>query len=1166
MFTPQKKTWSWSLTPRRDQNRSGATASGSSPPNGESLGKEKDSLSEKISHLETELYDYQYNLGLLLIEKKEWTAQHEELKNSLAEITEAYKREQAAHLIAISEVEKREENLRTALGTEKLCVLDLEKALRDMRSEHAEIQFTADSKLNEAKSLVASVEQKSLEVEAKLRAADAKIAEVNKKTSEFERKSQELVAQENALRRERLSFTTECGMQEANLAKQREDLREWEQKLHESEERLAESRTLLNQREQRANENDNLWKQKQKELEDVRRKVDEANSSLKEKEEDMAKRQAALFLLEKEAEDMRKSLEMKEKQLIELEEKLNVREKVEMEKLLDEHKATLDGKEKEFELELEQKRSSADQELKTKAGEVEKKEAELNHMEEKIRKREQALEKKMEKLKDKESEFDLKSKALKEKEKSLKNEEKNMGNERKQIGSEKESLLSLKVELEKLKSDVENQQLKIREETELLKVTEEERSEHARLQLELKQEIDKSRIQNELLLKEGEDLRQERLRFEKEWEELDEKGAKIKKELADIAEEKKNIEKFKWSEEERLKKEKLETESYVKRELEALELARESFAANMKHDRTMLDEEIQSKKSQLLNELEIQKRELETEREKQREEMESQLREMEKSFEEKKEEELKNINYLRDVAHREMEEMKLQRHVIDKEKEEISANKEQLEKQHLEMRKDIDDLVGLSRKLKDQREQFIKERQRFIAFVENLKSCGNCMELIREFVLTDLQSLNEIDNDEAHLLPRVVDNHLKDAVPGTSKRVNANQSPIVGDIGSPGTVSWLRKCTAKILRFSPGGTTAPNATQGLNGGDLSGKLVTVESKKVPISNEIEPETLGFAEDSLDVEKIQSENSMRNLDGGPDPSVDDQRSHPSNTKRGKRKPVRRGRSRVTGGKFGQANVADKTANHVGSSSDNKGQYDNGNIQASEGMPMESGPPSNARKRKGVLQPTISGNNDEYSEHSASVTGEGPRRRKQKVTEPVQDFGENRYNFRRPRRGAAAAAAAATNGSLAKETEFSQRSHAEQISSTKNTPSNTLEVGGGAREETRDSNAAPAASEGANGDAGAVKSIQDHEFSADSPILSKDAALAQEAVSNSANLAEGDVGTSEEVIGTPECGKRESNLENSGEPMDDEEDDDDEDDEVEHPGEVSMGKKLWNFLTT
>lgn len=80
-----------------------------------------------------------------------------------------------------------------------------------MRSENAEIKFTADSKLSEANALIASVEEKSLEVEAKLHAADAKLAEVSRKNSEIERKSQEVESRENAIRRERLSFNSVYG-------------------------------------------------------------------------------------------------------------------------------------------------------------------------------------------------------------------------------------------------------------------------------------------------------------------------------------------------------------------------------------------------------------------------------------------------------------------------------------------------------------------------------------------------------------------------------------------------------------------------------------------------------------------------------------------------------------------------------------------------------------------------------------------------------------------------------------------------------------------------------------------------------------------------------------------------------------------------------------------
>ncbi|XP_043716530.1 nuclear matrix constituent protein 1-like [Telopea speciosissima] len=1252
MFTPQKKAWSgWSLTPHKNTGgsitnpRNGGVADGSAakgkavafldgpPPPAALLSnngrktldenvavgedtevwrrfreaglldeaslerKDKEAIMEKVSKLENELFEYQYNMGLLLIEKKEWTSKYEEIRQALAEAQESLKREQAAHLMAISEVEKREENLRKALGVEKQCVADLEKALRDMRAEYAEIKFTSNTKLAEANSLVANIEEKSLEVEAKLHAADAKLAEASRKSSEMERKLQELEARESVLRRERLSLNAEREAHEAAFSKQREDLREWERKLQEGEERLCEGRRIVNQREERANENNRALKQKQEELEEAEKKIEITNLSLQKKEEDINVRISNLAVKEEEADALKRNLEAKEKELIALEEKLNARERMEIQKLIDEHNAVLDVKKQEFELELDEKRKSLDEELKNKVVEVEQREVELNHTAEKIGKREQQLEKKLEKNKEKEKDLESKWKALKEKEKSFKAEQKSLEKEKKQMLADIENLQALKDNLEKLKAEVEEQQLKLQEEREKFKLTEEEREEHFRLQSELKQEIEKARLQKELLMKEVDDLKQERENFEREWEVLDEKRAEVTKGLKEVTEEKEKFERLKHSEEERLGNEKLAMQDYIQREKEALALERESFEASKKHEESQISERGRSEHDQLLRDYELRKRELEAVLQSRQEEMEKDLKEREREFEDKREKELTNINFLREVAQREMEEMKLERQRIEKELQEIAASKKHLEGHQVEIGKDIDALVLLSGKLKEQREQLAKERDHFLAFVEKHKSCKNCEDITTEYLLSDFQSLPEVENVEVLPLPRLAEDYLKESLRGNlvaSERRNVESTPGATGSGSPssgGRMSWLRQCTSKIFKLSPvkktEPTAAPTSAEKYPLGAV--EVIAEGTSKGLFSVEDEPEP-SFAVPS---ERIQSEHRIREEETAPclsfnEPSYMDSEaqeiaedSQHSEFKGGQRKPGRRRKPGVHRTRSVKAVVEDAKFILGENSQENKNEQQNGNAVDSSCINDEirgdSGPAdkevtSIGRKRNHAQasRTTLSEQDADDSEvRSDSVTAGRGRKRRQTVVSDMQRPAEKRYNLRRPKRAAAAVQA------LPAPTKEQQAAAGD----------------GKFTGEASKPEANIATAEGVAGENGkhahlelvSVKSVVEvHEFSSERIVRFERAEENDD--NNGAAKSDGNVELSEEVNGTPEGAAVEEYADEDGygseaaaaaaaagvgedEEEYGEEDGEDENEESEqHPGEVSIGKKLWHFLTT
>ncbi|KAG4170808.1 hypothetical protein ERO13_A12G172400v2 [Gossypium hirsutum] len=1163
--------------------------------------RDLEALAERLSNLEGELFNYQYNMGLLLIEKKEWTSKCEELKQELAEVEEILRREQAAHLIALSEVEKREENLAKALAAEKQCVADLEKALRDIQEEHVQVKLSSDTKLANANALVAGIEGKSLEVEEKLRAADGRLAEVNRKSSELERKLQEMEARESVLQRERLSFVAEREAYQATFSKQREDLNEWEKRLNKGEEKLTELRRMLNQREEKVNENDRHFKQKERSLEELQNKIDLSTLKLKEKEDDIGKRLTDLVSKEKEAESIRSTLEAKEKDLVALEEMLTARERVEIQKLVDEQRVILDAKRQEFELELEEKRKSVDEELEGKIHEINQQEAEINHKEEKLRKQEQALDKKSERMKEKEKDLEARLKTVKDKEKFVKTEEKKLELEKQQLYAAKENLQALKDEIDKIGSETSQQDLRIQEESEKLKITEKDRAEHIRLQSELKQQIVNCRHQEELLLKEHEDLKQQRENFEKEWDALDDKRAEIIMKQKEIDEEKEKFEKLQHSEEERLKKEEAAMQDYACREMESLRLQKESFEATIKHEKSNLLEEAQNERTRMLQDFEERKMNLETDMKNRFDQMQKDLQERIVAFEEVKERELANLRCLKEDAERELEELKSARCAVEREKQEVAMNRDKLKEQQLEMRKDIEELGILSSKLKDQRQQFIRERHSFLEFVEKHKSCKNCGEVTRDFVLSNFE-IPDLQDRKILPLPQLAGETLShhQGYVGGSGATNIKRSP-EADAQYPesaGRMSWLRKCTTKIFSISP---TKRNESKA----ERPSMLTTTEAG-MSIQEEAGEPYLGISGDSVCNQLLQS-NRIREVGDGSVPSADlsfgeskvqdvPEDSQQSEQKSDHRKPRRKPKSGLNRTRSVKAVVEDaklfldespegpEPSNRVQSHETSHVNEESAGV--SSRTVERAGPRSNARKRQRQQNSQVRDSELDAADsegHSDSVTAGGRRKRQQTVTPGLQTPGQNRYNLRRPKTTVTATAAQASSDVLKTRKEPEDggleggvhiRKEPEDgglgggVHTRKEPEDGGLEGGVHTRKEPEDggleggvhTRKEPEDGENRRSNLMQVTTIKNVE------ILESEVVKLKTSVDVGGNEIAAKTVESVDLIEEVDVTAENGDEDESGGRFHEEDEEDEDDDEMENPGDVSIGKKIWTFFTS
>ncbi|KAG6473473.1 hypothetical protein ZIOFF_067389 [Zingiber officinale] len=283
--------------------------------------RDREALAQKISELEKELYQYQHHMGLLLIEKNELAAKAENLTKQLFEAQQFQKNMQAEHMAVISEFEKKDGNMQRAMDFQRQSIDNLEKALNEMHVETAEIKLEYQKKMSEAHALEAIVEDKYFELKGKMDFLDAKLAEVSQRSSELDRRSEDVDTRQLKLSIESSSFMIEYAFPvqrkegiEKELAHQRQVLRALEQEVQGNQESLAKW--------------NNTCRKKEKELDEAWKALENSNVSLKSKEEDMCMRLRDFDAKAQEALVKQQFLQNKEKELLEIEEHLTNRERV----------------------------------------------------------------------------------------------------------------------------------------------------------------------------------------------------------------------------------------------------------------------------------------------------------------------------------------------------------------------------------------------------------------------------------------------------------------------------------------------------------------------------------------------------------------------------------------------------------------------------------------------------------------------------------------------------------------------------------------------------------------------------------------------------------------------------------------------------------------------
>ncbi|XP_062222475.1 nuclear matrix constituent protein 1b-like isoform X2 [Phragmites australis] len=765
--------------------------------------RDKATLISYISRLESEIYEYQHNLGLILLERKELTSKYEQLKAS-SEATEIMlKRERAAQQSALAETRKREENLKKNFSIQKECVANLEKALHDMRGETAEIKVSYEAKLAEALQMIEAAQKKNDEAEEKLLAAKSLEAVSIRTRNSAMRSLQDIEDREDQLRRYRASCELENESKQKEMSLQRKSLDDTKKILHEKEQTLLKEQALLNQRDENILERLAYITHSEKRLEEEKLNLQYERKVLVEDKNKLELKMQAITSREEAIIQKESLLDKRESELLIFQETIASKERAEIERLRQEQEITLARRKYEFDTEMDNKLKSFEAEIEARIALLDQRETALNDQERAVAQREQNVNLRLSKLTNEEESLVKRSDELKEEEGKLSSHEEALHVE---LQKEREEIQNMKLDLEKEKAFFEEEKREAIQAQENLAITQNEREYLLNLQMKLKEEIDNLRAQKMELMIDAERLQAEKERFEIEWELIDEKEEELQKESVKIAEERRVITEHLKNELDIIKQEKENLRVQFKNNSESLAREHEEFMNKMQQEHASWLSRIQQEREDLKRDVDIQRMGLLSSAKARQMEIDSYLREKEQEFEQKKSKELEYMNSEKETINSSLEHVRLELQKLEDERNEAMLERERREQELSEIKNTIDALNKQREKLQEQRKLLHSDRE---AITQQIQQLNELEELKIESENKQL-SLRPCGKSKHDSVENVKENDVllshdeQNASPkkcSSPKLLLGKKLEVSPSVSTP--ISWVRKCAQVIFKRSP---------------------------------------------------------------------------------------------------------------------------------------------------------------------------------------------------------------------------------------------------------------------------------------------------------------------------------------------------------------------------